>query len=143
MSQYWDNADPYGSSPYAGILGNPVYSGGILGGPATTSAQPGFSPVPSPQQPRTNPFGGLLRDNSDWLMAAGSALLNQPTFGLALGQLGQQAPQIMAAGRKRRAMNNWIDKDGGNLDAPTRELLASDPNLAASMISAQLTPKPY
>jgi hypothetical protein len=118
---------------------------GILGGsfPVATAAQPGFSPVPSPQQPQSNPFGGLLRDNSDWLMAAGSALLNQPTFGLALGQLGQQAPQIVAAGRKRRAMNTWLDKDGTGLDAPTRELLASDPQLAASMISAQLTPKPY
>jgi hypothetical protein len=136
---FFGNADPFGS-PYAGILGNPVYSQGILGGGTPTAAQPGFSPVPTPQQPQSNPFGGFLQGNSNTLMQLGSALLSQPNFGMALANFGQQAPQAIGSDRRRKALNNLLMSKSGkaNLDPETVAYLNSDPELASKYIGQSL-----
>lgn len=136
---FFGNADPYGS-PYAGILGNPVYSQGILNNPTPTAPQPGFSPVPQPQQPQGNPFGGFLQNNSNSLMALGSALLGNPTPGMALASFGQQAPQSMATDRRRKALNNLLMSRSGKskLDPDTIAYLNSDPELASKYIAQDM-----
>lgn len=140
---FFGNADPYGS-PYAGILGNPVFSQGILGGGTPTAAQPGFSPMPAqppqPPQPQSNPFGGFLQGNSNTLMSLGSALLSQPSFGMALANFGQQAPQTIGSDRRRKALNNLLMSKSGkaSLDPDTIAYLQSDPDLASKYVAQNL-----
>jgi len=137
----FSNADPY--NPYGGLLSNPVYGQGILNMPQATAPQPGFSPVPQPQQPQPGRFGGFLQNNSNSLMSLGSALLSNPNFGMALANFGQQAPQSMANDRRRKALNNWLKakSSGGSLDPDTLALLQSDPDLSAKYAMASLVPQ--
>lgn len=133
----FSNADPY--NPYAGLLSNPVYGQGILGG-MPTAPQPGFSPVPQPQQPRANPFQGFLQGNSNTLMSLGSALLSNPTFGMALGSFGKQAPQAMSADQRRKAMNNIL-KNYKTMTPDQRAYFQANPDAFDSFYTAQMTPK--
>jgi len=134
----FSNADPY--NPYGGLLSNPVYGQGILNMPQATAPQPGFSPVPQPQQPQPGRFGGFLQNNSNSLMSLGSALLSQPTFGMALANFGQQAPQSMANDQRRRALNNLLKARSGKgkLDPETIAYLQSDPELASKYIAQDM-----
>lgn len=130
---FFQNADPYGS-PYQGLLSNPVYGQGILGG---GMAQP--QAAPPPVQPALGGNGGgFFRDNSNTLMNFGSALLSQPTFGLALADFGQRAPQAIGSDRKRRSMNEVL-KNYPNLDPASRAYFMANPEAFDSYMATKLT----
>lgn len=134
----FSNADPY--NPYGGLLSNPVYGQGILNMPQATAPQPGFSPVPQPQQPQPGRFGGFLQNNSNSLMSLGSALLSQPTFGMALANFGQQAPQSMARDQRRKAMNGIL-KNYKAMSPDQRAYFQANPEAFDAFYTAQMTPK--
>ena len=135
----FSNADPY--NPYGGLLSNPVYGQGILNMPQATAPQPGFSPVPQPQQPQPGRFGGFLQNNSNALMSLGSALLSQPTFGMALANFGQQAPQSMARDQRRKAMNGIL-KNYKAMSPDQRAYFQANPGAFDAFYMTQLAPHP-
>lgn len=145
---YYTNAAPPGLlDPFGTPQGQGILNGSFA---TPTQAQPGFSPMPAqpqPQQPQqspqSNPFGGFLQGNSNTLMSLGSALLSQPSFGMALANFGQQAPQAIGSDRRRSALNAFLKAKSGKtqLDPATLQLLQSDPDFAEKYALSGLIPK--
>jgi hypothetical protein len=110
------------------------------------SPNPAWGMAPAaPPAPGAGPLSGM----GDWWQsgipaALGGALLAaHGNLGNGLAIFGEQAPAVIADGRRRMALNKWLlaKSQGGEIDPQTAAVLQTDPDLAAKYMTAMTSPE--
>lgn len=144
MANFNDPVYGYGDPQYsqgqlAGILTGMQNGGGMLGRQPQPSSFVPFG-QPDPGRPPLLPALGLA-------LSAAIAGGRDPQLGLSeAANNAQYARQKTLYDAKRLALNAWLKAkssgDAGALDKATQNLYIADPNIAESVVSAQMTPHP-